>query len=122
MLKALELLKNALKDEPDDIFEGMDDDEAKQYVLEAIKVLEDFAERFDTLQKYVKELECDCVSLQKDYSNKCKELEELYNKNCNNCEFKYIDGEDENSVWEKWENCSNCQRYYEDKFKIEEVK
>lgn len=122
MLKALELLKNALKDEPDDIFEGMDDDEAKQYVLEAIKVLEDFAERFDTLQKYVKELECDCVSLQKDYSNKCKELEELYNKNCNNCEFKYIDVEDENSVWEKWENCSNCQRYYEDKFKIEEVK
>lgn len=45
MKKALEILKNGLKDEPDDIFEGMEYEEAKQYVLEAIKELEELNNR-----------------------------------------------------------------------------
>ena len=59
------------------------------YLKQAIKELEEFSERFDTLQRYVEELECDCVSLQNDYSNKCKELEEL-NRSCNKFEVKEI--------------------------------
>lgn len=38
---------------------------------------------------------------------------------CNNCNYKPIDGESDTITWEKYNKCSNCKRYYEDKFEQE---
>lgn len=36
-------------------------------------------------------------------------------KDCSTCNFIPVDGEDEDSIWEKYGHCSNCCNYYENK-------
>lgn len=44
------------------------------------------------------------------------EIFRLNNSNCKDCKYKNNDFDKENEIWEKHSFCSNCRRYYEDKY------
>lgn len=55
------------------------------------KLIDEAIAGLEIQQRYIQELESDAVSLQNEYSNKCKELEALENRSCDSCMYFHID-------------------------------